>query len=183
MRNQAVGLDLHNQLVNAGPGSKQMMKTAKRIETALQRLPRFYLLTHILAPSLGRAFEVDVRLTAQIRSARAALAAERYRLDNGRFPEQLDQLAGDYLDRVPIDPFDDKPLRYRLDDDALIIYSVGRNQIDDGGDVRRDKKARRAQRDWGFILLAPEYRGLPAPEEDAPATRPGVSPPFSCEKR
>ena len=41
---------------------------------------------------------------------------------------------------------------------------------DDGGNLRRDPKDNTNLRDWGFVLLKPEYRGLPA-EEVAPATQ------------
>ena len=175
MRDQALGLQLFNQMVNAGPQTGKMRHAAREIEAKLQALPSYYVFTGLLVPSLTRALELDLRLTAQIRSARTALAAERYRLDKGCFPEQIDQLMPDYLDAVPTDPFDDKPLRCRVDEDAVTIYSVGSNGIDDGGDVRRDQKARRAQQDWGFILLAPELRGVPAPQKEIPATRPAGS--------
>lgn len=31
------------------------------------------------------------------------------------------------------DPFDDAPLRYRLEDGGAIIYSIGRDEADNGG--------------------------------------------------
>jgi hypothetical protein len=47
---------------------------------------------------------------ACLRSAIAALAVERYRLAEGRWPENLNALVPKYISSVPIDPFEGKPL-------------------------------------------------------------------------
>jgi hypothetical protein len=67
-----------------------------------------------------------------------ALAAERYRLRHGQWPEALSDITPDLLpaawaNSLPVDPFDGQPLRYVVDDDGLRVYSVGRNGRDDGG--------------------------------------------------
>jgi hypothetical protein len=67
--------------------------------------------------------EVDyLHLTTAI----AALATERYRLAHGRWPESLEVLVPQYLDRVPDDIFADGPLRLQSLDDGLVIASVGK---------------------------------------------------------
>ena len=66
-----------------------------------------------------------------------------------------------------IDPFTLKPLCLKQTGNSLIIYSVGEDQIDNGGDVRSDRRPK-APRDIGFILLAPQQRRLP------PATQPAM---------
>ena len=68
--------------------------------------------------------------------AATACALERYRLARRRLPESLDLLVPDWLDRIPTDVIDGRPLRYRrLDPARYILYSVGWNQTDDGGKV------------------------------------------------
>jgi hypothetical protein len=55
---------------------------------------------------------------ARLRCATAAVAAERYRLANGSWPDGLTVLVPNYLDAVPADPYGGKPLGYarsRLD--------------------------------------------------------------------
>ena len=37
------------------------------------------------------------------------------------------------MPEVPIDPFDGKPLRLTTKDGAIVVYSVGKDQVDDGG--------------------------------------------------
>jgi hypothetical protein len=68
--------------------------------------------------------------------ARVACALERFRLANGRLPEQLTPLVPQYIDAIPNDVIDGQPLRYRLiGDGGYLIYSIGWNQVDDGGKV------------------------------------------------
>ncbi len=65
----------------------------------------------------------------------------RYKQDKGSYPESLDKLVtAGYLKEIPLDTFSDKPLVYKKTDDDFILYSVGPNFIDDGGQVYRDDK-------------------------------------------
>ncbi|MCR9119854.1 MAG: general secretion pathway protein GspG, partial [bacterium] len=66
------------------------------------------------------------------------LAIELYRREHGKLPAELSDLVPDFLDEVPIDPFTGDPLIYRVDEDAIVIYSVGRNGVDDGGVVNKE---------------------------------------------
>jgi hypothetical protein len=66
--------------------------------------------------------------------ARIACGLERCRLARGHFPESLDALAPDFLDKLPHDIINGGPLKYRLASNGhFILYSVGWNQMDDGG--------------------------------------------------
>lgn len=65
----------------------------------------------------------------------AAIALERYRRRHGKYPEQLPELTPEFLAKAPIDFMDGKPLRYRRKDDGtFLLYSVGEDGKDDGGD-------------------------------------------------
>jgi len=68
--------------------------------------------------------------------ARIACALERYRQDNGRFPETLAALTPRYLNRLPPDPITGQPFRYRrLEDGQFLLYSIGWNQLDEQGET------------------------------------------------
>jgi hypothetical protein len=86
--------------------------------------------------TLGGALE-DILLHdhALLRSGLAAVAAERYRLGHGDWPRALADLVPAYLPAVPLDPFDGQPLRYRRTDGGAVVYSVGEDGRDDGGDL------------------------------------------------
>jgi hypothetical protein len=65
----------------------------------------------------------------------SVLAVERYRrAHQGVPPPSLDALVPAFLPAVPEDPFAGKPLTYRRDADAYVIYSIDANRRDDGGE-------------------------------------------------
>ncbi len=100
-------------------------------ETSLARLR--YPTSLATLPMIQAWAEVRNRAIARRDSARTAVAIERYRLQHGAPPKALDALAPELLPEVPLDPFDGKPLRYRVDEDGYRIYSVGLDGIDQGG--------------------------------------------------
>ena len=71
---------------------------------------------------------------ATLHQATIACAIERYRLEHGRIPERLDGLVPQFLAKIPCDPCDGQPMRYKLADDGeYILYSIGWNGVDEGG--------------------------------------------------
>jgi len=66
----------------------------------------------------------------------AACALERYRLANSQYPEKLDALVPDYLAKIPTDVITGEPLKYeRTANGLFLLYSVGWNETDDGGET------------------------------------------------
>ena len=82
----------------------------------------------------------------------------RYRQDEGNYPENLEELiTGGYLKQLPIDAWSDKPLVYRRTDNNFILYGIGRNFEDDGGEVvRRDDGRVQQYADEGDWVFWPE---------------------------
>ena len=62
-----------------------------------------------------------------------AVALAAYRADHARFPDRLESLSPNYLDKIPGDIFSGKPLIYRPTEEGYLLYSVGVNEIDEGG--------------------------------------------------
>ncbi len=91
------------------------------------------------------------RSDAHLRSTLVALAAERYRLAEGKWPDSLDALVPTYLPKVPADPYDGKPLRLRKLDDGLVIYSIGPDREDNQGTLDRKGNDPKGK-DIGFRL-------------------------------
>ena len=126
----------------------------------MQQLPRpWQQLPPILAgltrgddpAKLARNFN---RTRAELRSAVVALAVQRFRQAEHRSPERADDLVPRYLPYFaprPADPFDGQPLRWRRLKDGLVIYSVGPDRQDDGGNLDR-KNPDRPGSDLGFQL-------------------------------
>ncbi len=100
------------------------------------RVTPYSIIARMLLPALQKAIIKTARMQTYVEAAQAACAMERYRLANGRLPERLDELAPRYLERVPSDVMDGKPLRYRVGTDGgCRIYSVGWNEKDDDGQI------------------------------------------------
>lgn len=138
----------------------------------------YYHFACVFSPVLERPFQFDVNLTARTRCTLAALAAERYRLQTGSFPESLDQLVPGYLEAVPIDPFDAQPLRYLRELDRVVIYSIGMDEVDHHAQLDPQRQQSDGL-DTGFILLPPERRNRPAgPAPSAQPAAEGVMPPL-----
>jgi hypothetical protein len=97
----------------------------------------------LLLPALENAVLKPARMQTYVDATRVACALERYRLTNGKYPETLAPLVPRYLDRIPSDIIDGKPLRYRLNSDgSFLIYSVGWNRTDDGGQLAWKKQSK-----------------------------------------
>jgi hypothetical protein len=63
-----------------------------------------------------------------------ACALERYRLAHGEYPETLEALVPQFIERLPHDIINGQPLKYRrVEGMGFLLYSVGWNGTDDGG--------------------------------------------------
>jgi len=97
------------------------------------RLAEVGLFTRMLVPALSSCGKRAAETDAQYRLACTALAAEKYRAKTGQPPARLDALVPDYLDAVPMDPFDGKPLRMAVSQGGILLYSIGPGLKDEGG--------------------------------------------------
>jgi hypothetical protein len=61
------------------------------------------------------------------------LAVRLYHHDHHTWPPSLDQLVPNYLSKLPIDPHSGRPFIYRPASDDFVLYSVGKDRIDNGG--------------------------------------------------
>ncbi len=114
----------------------------------------FFRIVRPLAPSRyessifeteGKMIENHVRLN----QARIACALERFWLKNGHYPELLEDLKPDFLAEIPTDSIDNQPMRYRREtSEKYLLYSIGLNRKDDGGEVAKEKF--KGDVKWGF---------------------------------
>ncbi|HYW79334.1 MAG TPA: hypothetical protein VE890_07130, partial [Thermoguttaceae bacterium] len=78
-----------------------------------------------------------------------------YRLETGELPDTLADLMPDYLSEVPEDPFSSSPLIYRRAGDEYVLYSVGKDGIDDGGPPTDSGDESRSDKDF-FLRKTPD---------------------------
>lgn len=90
-----------------------------------------------------------MRMELTKRMVMIAIALKRYQLKHGNYPPDLNSLVTEFLAAVPLDPVDGKPLRYKLNSDGtFLLYSVGENGVDDGGNPALKKGPKNSNYDW-----------------------------------
>lgn len=153
-------LDIHDAMLEATLLPYHEQKAAfenieRRMDMGLFGV--FHLSLNMLAGHT-RVHTLNLRVIGGIMCAETALGVERYRLAHGALPESLEALVPAFIDTVPLDPGDGKPLRYVLrEEGGYTIYSIGPDGVDHGGlDLQqmRDKgqKNPSENRDWPFTV-------------------------------
>ena len=61
--------------------------------------------------------------------SKIGLCIEEYRIRNGGYPRELNELVPDFLESIPVDRFSNRPLNYKLTDNYYIVGSVGEDGI------------------------------------------------------
>jgi hypothetical protein len=97
--------------------------------------------------NLSQVADIYDRHIAQHELVSIALALTIHERENGHFPQRLDALVPEYLDEVGDDPFSGVAYRYQQADGGYVIYSVGMDLEDDGGDEDDDIVIRRLPRE------------------------------------
>ncbi len=120
-------------------------------------------------PDFSRAWFITLQNLTRHELVITAIALKRYGLQHGKSPSDLAALVPAFLPALPRDLMDGQPLRYLLNSDGtFVLYSVGENLRDDGGDFGSDSSKGNAPnsapwsgRDWvwpqsGVGLKVPE---------------------------
>lgn len=105
-----------------------------------------------VASMVGGVFEnfakTSLHLHARVRMAGLACALERHRIAKGAYPDALDALIPEFLPKLPHDPCDGQPFRYRLNEEGYLLYSIGTDRVDDSGKVEDFTNAPSDGPDW-----------------------------------
>ncbi len=115
-----------------------------------------YMQVLMMIPAFQHITVAGARAEARQNCTVAAIGAKRHQLKTGKFPDSLEQLRtlipGDSSSAslLLIDPFDDRPLRFKYQDERLLIYSIGDNLTDNGGTLI--EKGSNLEDDLGFEL-------------------------------
>ncbi len=78
---------------------------------------------------------------SKLNNMSTAVALRLYQMENGKFPEMLEELVPKYLPQVPEDPFNGfQSIKYINKEEGFLIYSLGPDQQDQAGSVEFDRK-------------------------------------------
>jgi hypothetical protein len=120
----------------------------------IRRTTLYNILARLLIPAIGKSAVKTAHAQTILDEAVVACALERFRLLNGRYPENLQSLVPRFIEKVLPDVIDGEPLRYRRTDGGqFVLYSIGWNGRDDGGvaDDRAKTSTERDERgDWAW---------------------------------
>jgi hypothetical protein len=83
---------------------------------------------NLLLPSFAKITGADRRGRCAAAAMRGLIAVELYRRRHGRWPEKVPE-------GCPPDPIDGAPLRLKRTADGVVVYSIGNDRKDGGGDV------------------------------------------------
>jgi hypothetical protein len=154
-RQRAALLKWHNRMVEiAKLPVEELTGPLTELDSSAKDLPP---LARALCVPCVKCAEPWLRDQVSMRCMITLLAVERYRLAHGRWPEKLADLVPAYLSKVPIDVYDRAPLRYRAFSEGVMVYSVGMDGIDDGGNLERIHP-KLPGTDWGYRLWAVKHR-------------------------
>ncbi len=125
------------------------------LETAALVNGRFHpyqVFAAMLFPSLAQAILKAARMQTFVDATRVACGLERNRLANGKLPLKLEALVPRFIAAIPNDVMDGQPLRYRTTPEGgYVIYSIGWNAKDDGGEIvfsKSGKNVNAEEGDW-----------------------------------
>lgn len=130
-------LDVHQMFLNWAD------KPFFEIADDMEKQPEAYVrskvmplpLTVLLTPHT-MSIEGQARLRAELLQALLAVELEEHRQSSGAYPESLYELRLKHFEELPLDPFSGKPFRYEKRPGGYLLYSVGPNGKDDGGEPR-----------------------------------------------
>jgi hypothetical protein len=141
--------DLQKKIASMTPYQRHAsnIKTVDEIMSESWQNYRFFLI-QIFIPATARASEIAYRGKMGHEATKTIIAILRWQLQKDQYPATLDELVkSGFLDELPVDAFSNKPLVYKKKDDDFILYSVGFNFSDDGGEYGRDRNGN--IRKWG----------------------------------
>lgn len=159
---RASALHVSNELMSIGLlPPQERFKATQAFAAKAQTSASWWAKRQFGAPLYIKYFADELGPIAVQMCAITAIAVERFRLANNRWPDSLEELTPKYLKAVPTDPFSGKPLRFVRKGTVFIVYSIGERQRSDGGTVADDGSLHRP--DQGFVLHDPAARRQPGP--------------------
>lgn len=112
----------------------------------------------MMVPNFVRAHDIVAKLQVHIDQARIAMAISQFTNRNGHLPDSLGDLVGPNEESRPDDLFGGAPYQYRrLTDEHYLIWSVGWNELDEGGQIAPG----RTDGDWVWFSFPKDQEETP----------------------
>lgn len=102
--------------------------------------PNYAVLTKMLIPAFVKSADSRDEAMARLAVDRWALALHVYKLHAGRYPSSLDDVRRTVRWALPSDPMTGRDLAYKPLGNGYLLYSLGLNGKDDGGQGRSQRR-------------------------------------------
>jgi hypothetical protein len=137
------------QIISPQQSAEMYIKVEKLASGSLFSPYSFF--AAIAVPNFIKAWQTTARNQTLVNEAQIVCALERYRLAHGEYPETLESLVPQFIEKLPHDIIGgppspgsgaaSQPLHYRREANGkFLLYSVGWNETDDGGQVSEDRE-------------------------------------------
>jgi len=116
---------------------KKMAETQREMDAMghLHIWQAYKLLAAIAVPNGTKALQTFAYNQTKVDEAQIVCALERFHLKRGNYPEALNELLPQFIATLPHDIIGGQPLKYdRTDDGQFVLYSIGWNETDNGGE-------------------------------------------------
>lgn len=90
----------------------------------------------IMEPAFYSIHDTYLRAISQQRGALLTIALRRYKNKTGHWPESLDEVKPLAAEEIFVDPMNGGSFVYKLTDGDFVLYSKGKNNIDENGKYR-----------------------------------------------
>ena len=123
-------------LVDAEKHRVSVVRTRELDDVPELKKPGLYnLFARLMFPAVSKTATKFANGQALIDLATVACALERFRLAQGGYPAQLELLVPRFIEKIPTDLINGELPKYRRESDGtFVVYSVGWNEVDDGGE-------------------------------------------------
>jgi hypothetical protein len=99
----------------------------------------------MIVPALESGHAAKCAENCSVAATQILVALKCYRLEHGELPESLDEVVPEYLEAVPLDDFDGRPMKYSRE--KRLVYAVGPDLTDNGG---------KSETRWHWAELVPD---------------------------
>ena len=138
---------------------EQRLEAVRPLEREHEEMRQAHPALTWIMPALHRFLRNDLTHLTKLKVASTALAVERYRLANGRLPAELGDLVPRYLKQIPVDPYNGASLKYERHNLGFVVYSIGKDGVDDGGTERARKPRGQEEPNYDLTFIVEHQAG------------------------
>ncbi|PTX98331.1 hypothetical protein DB345_05725 [Spartobacteria bacterium LR76] len=124
----------------------EVEKSIKAETSGFDRYRRIF--SWLSVPTIVSGFPRFAFVQSRISQARVACAIQRYALRHGALPDRLADLVPEEMAGEPRDLILGGPLHYRREGKEYLLWSIGWNAVDDGGEASSSERKSTAKLDW-----------------------------------